>query len=125
MGDADSQLLVRNQTVKSLRMIDEQTISRAAKLLLDSAPPGSKVILFGSFARGQGGEQSDLDFMVIEPQVSLEFTEMVRLREALRGLPVAVDILVVSAETFGYWVDTPNTVYYQAAKEGRVYEQVA
>jgi hypothetical protein len=50
---------------------------------------------------------------------------MVRLREALRGLPVAVDVLVASAETFAYWVDTPNTVYHQAAKEGRVYEQVA
>ena len=106
-------------------MIDEQTISMAAKILLDSAPPGSKVILFGSFARGQGNRQSDLDFMVIEPKVPLEFAEVVRLREALRGLPVAVDILVASAETFAYWADTPNTVYHQAAKEGRVYEQVA
>jgi predicted nucleotidyltransferase len=106
-------------------MIDEQTISTAAKLLLDSAPPGSRVILFGSFARGQGKAQSDLDFMVIEPKVPLEFAEMVRLRETLRGLPVAVDVLVVSAETFAYWVDTPNTVYHQAAKEGRFYEQVA
>jgi predicted nucleotidyltransferase len=118
-------LLERNHAVESFHMIDEQTISRAVKLLLDSAPPGSKVILFGSFARGQGTAQSDLDFMVIEPKVPLELAETVRLREAVRGLPVAIDVLVVSTETFRYWAETPNTVYYQAAKEGRVYEQVA
>jgi hypothetical protein len=35
------------------------------------------------------------------------------------------DVLVVSAERFAYWRDTPNTVMYRAAREGRSYEQVA
>ena len=105
-------------------MIDEQTIRRAAESLLRAAP-GSKVILFGSHARGQAGAHSDLDFLVVEPEVSDWLGEMVRLREALRPLRVPVDVLVVSRSKFEYWRDTPNTVYYRAAKEGRVYEQVA
>jgi hypothetical protein len=34
-------------------------------------------------------------------------------------------VLVVSEEKFAYWRDTPNTIFYRALKEGRVYEPVA
>jgi len=94
-------------------------------MLLAAAPPGSKVILFGSYARGEADERSDLDFLVIEPGAVPEFDEMVRLGKVLGGLGVGSDVLVASEETFQYWLDTPNTVYYRAAREGRVYEQVA
>jgi predicted nucleotidyltransferase len=106
-------------------MVDELTIRNAINLLLRAAPRDSRVILFGSYARGQARPDSDLDFLVIEPQPQSELDESVRLRKALLGLPVAVDILVASEDTFLYWADTPNTVYYRAAKEGKVYEQVA
>ncbi|MCK4625765.1 MAG: nucleotidyltransferase domain-containing protein [Phycisphaerae bacterium] len=110
-------------------MIDEQTIMKAVNLLLDAAPPGSKVILFGSYARGQADARSDLDFLVVEPEVKKRLAEMVRLRQALQPLLgsflIPVDVLVVSEEKFDYWRDTPNTVYYSALKEGKVYEQVA
>lgn len=104
--------------------IDEQTISKAANLLLQAAPH-SKVILFGSCARGEFGPDSDLDFLVVEPRVEDRFAEMVRLREVLRPLHVSVDVLVVSQKVFDQWRDTPNTIIYEAAREGRVYEQVA
>lgn len=105
-------------------VIDEQTIAKAADLLLRAAP-GSKVILFGSYARGEADPDSDLDFLVVEPEVKDRFGEMVRLAEVLRPLLLPVDVLVVSAEKFAYWRDTPNTVIYRAAREGKVYEQVA
>ena len=106
-------------------IIDQQTIKKAVDLLLRAAPPGSKVILFGSYARGQADPQSDLDFVVVEPKVGDRFGEMVRLRDVLRPLGIAVDVLVVSAKVFEEWRDTPNTVIYEAAREGKVYEQVA
>jgi predicted nucleotidyltransferase len=105
-------------------MIDEETISRAVRLLLDAAP-GSRVILFGSYARGQGGPESDLDFLVVEPKVESRRSEMVRLRDVLRPLRIPVDVLVVSKEVFQEWRDTPNTVFYEAAREGRVFDEVA
>jgi len=106
-------------------VIDEGVIRQAVDLLLRAAPAGSKVILFGSYARGQADPESDLDFVVVEPVVNDAFGEMVRLREVLRPLRIAVDVLVVSAKTFEEWRDTPNTVIYEAAREGKVYEQVA
>ena len=81
--------------------------------------------LFGSHATGEADVESDLDFLVIEPEVKDRHGEMVRLRQLLRPLRIPVDVLVVSAETFEEWRDTPNTVMYEAARRGKVYEQVA
>ena len=67
-------------------MIDRAMISEAAKLLLQAAPTGSEVILFGSHARGDATPDSDLDFLVVEPEVKSKHSEMVRLRDALRPL---------------------------------------
>jgi predicted nucleotidyltransferase len=106
-------------------MIDQATIDKAAGMLLAAAPPGSKVLLFGSHARGQADPRSDVDFLVVEPHVASRISEMIRLEEALRDLLLPVDVLVVSAEQFEYWKDTPTTVYYEAAREGKVYEQAA
>ena len=106
-------------------MIGEDVIAKAVELLLRAAPAGSKVILFGSHATGEARPDSDLDFIVVEPEVGDRLAEMVRLREALRPLHVAADVLVVSAKTYEEWRDTPNTVVYEAAHKGKVYEQVA
>lgn len=110
-------------------MVAEDVIDVVAERLVQVAPRGSRVILFGSYARGQAGEHSDLDFLVVEPCVKSRFAEMSRLREEVeflvRPLRVGVDVLVATEETFDYWRDTPNTVYYRAAREGKVYGQVA
>ena len=105
-------------------MIDEATIADAVHLLLEAAPAGSEVILFGSHARGDPGPDSDLDFLVIEPEVTSKHNEMVRLRDALRPLRVPADVLVTSRSVFEDWRDTPNNVLYEAWKEGRVFHEV-
>jgi len=105
-------------------MVNEKTIDKAAQLLLDAAP-GARVILFGSHARGDAGPGSDVDFLVVEPTVTSRHQEMVRLRDVLRPLRIPVDVLVVSEETFRYWCETPGTLYYEIAQEGRVLEPVA
>ena len=110
-------------------MVDEETIQKAVEVLLEAAPSGSKVILFGSHARGKARPGSDLDFLVVEPEVKNVHKEMVRLRLALDRvigpLLVPADVLVVSRERFEHWQDTPSTVYYEAATEGIAYERVA
>ncbi len=102
-------------------LIPQDTIDRAAGLLLDAAPPGSQVILFGSYARGDANANSDLDFLVIEPTVKSRRAEMVRLRDVLRGLAIPVDVLVVDRELFEAWKDKINNVVREAAREGKVY----
>ena len=104
--------------------VDEATIQKAAALLHEAAPDAT-VVLFGSHARGQGGPDSDLDFMVIVRQVSSRMDEMVRLRRVLSPLRVPVDVLVVSREQFDKWADTPGNVYHEAATAGRVMYEAA
>ncbi len=102
-------------------MIDEATIQQAVELLRQAAPSAT-IIVFGSCARGQSTEDSDLDVMVVEPTVTSRHEEMVRLSDALRPLRIPVDVLVASKETFEYWADTPNTIYHEVAREGRVFD---
>ncbi len=106
-------------------MISEQTIEEAVRRLVEASAP-RKVILFGSYARGSAGEHSDLDLLVIEREVVNSHREMVRLHDTLRSLRIPAEVLVTSEEIYDQWQDTPNTVYYDAAREGRVcYEALA
>ncbi len=99
-------------------MFDDAVIQEAGRRLLEAAPPGSRVILFGSHARGEAGEHSDLDFLVIEPSVEDWGKESVRLYRTLqRG--VYADVIVVSEESVREWRDVYGTVINSALREGR------
>lgn len=100
-------------------MISEQTIRDAAQLLGDAAKP-AKVILFGSYARGDAGEDSDLDFLVVEPTLQDKFGEMVRLRQVLRPLRVPADVLVCSQAEADQLQHACSTAVYWALREGKV-----
>ena len=63
-------------------MISDETIQKAARLPVDAAKP-AKVVLFGSYARGEPKEDSDLDFLVIEPAIKNRLKEIVRLSSLL------------------------------------------
>jgi len=102
-------------------IISQETIDRAAQLLLDAAPAGSEVILFGSYARGNAAEHSDVDFLVVEPYVNGQRREMVRLREVLRPLRIPAEVLVVSFAGFEAWKDQVNTIPHEADRKGRRY----
>ena len=102
----------------------QDPVREAVRRILAAAPPGSRVILFGSHARGQARPDSDIDLLVVEPQVRDPIAEMVRLDRALTPLRLPVDLLVSSEEQFKYWRETPNTVYFHAAREGQVYESL-
>ena len=54
---------------------DAVTIRRLTELLVAAAKP-NRIIMFGSQARGKAGEDSDLDVMVIEEDVSDRVGEM-------------------------------------------------
>jgi len=100
-------------------VFDDAVIAEAGRRILAAAPPGSRVILFGSHARGQAGEHSDLDFLVIEPVVEDVVEETYRLRCTLRGLDVFADIVLVSEDEVETWGDVYGTIIHAALGEGR------
>lgn len=104
--------------------VSEETISKMTAALVEAAGP-KRVILFGSRARGDAGEDSDFDVMVVEERLPNKFAEMVRLNRVLRPFDIAVDLLVVSEKQFEYWRDTPGNVYYEAAADGKILYEAA
>ncbi len=100
-------------------MISEEQIAAVADRLRRAAPDAT-IILFGSHARGDARERSDLDVLVVRPEVTARRAEMVRLTDEIRDLRVPTDIVVVSASDYADWANEPGTVIHRAAREGRV-----
>lgn len=73
-------------------MISQQTINAAVQWLVAAAHP-AQIVLFGSYARNEASEDSDLAFWVILPTLTNKRWEMVRLRQVLRPLQIPVDVL--------------------------------
>lgn len=98
-------------------MINSETIQTAGRLLSENAGH-ARIILFGSYARGDAREESDLDFLVIKPLVKDRLREMTSLRQALRPLRVPVDILVCSIQEIAELGNLSNGVIHWALREG-------
>jgi predicted nucleotidyltransferase len=101
-------------------MVSQAEIAEAAQILAATASSPATVILFGSHARGDAGRHSDVDFLVIEDEVSDVITEYVRLRKAILGFDSAVDILVVARAHAEARRRVPGSVVRRAFTEGRV-----
>jgi len=102
------------------RVIDDAVIEDAGRRLMAAAGSPSRVVLFGSRARGGARDDSDLDFLVIEAHVESKLDEMVRLRDALPPLGVPVDVVVVSEEEAARRELVPSTLVHRALREGRI-----
>jgi predicted nucleotidyltransferase len=105
--------------------MDNKLIDAAAKALLEAAPKGSRVILFGSRAHGSARPDSDIDFLVVQPTVQDRFAETFRLRQAVGAVfgntGQAIDLVVTDEAHFRKSHKVPNTLAFEAAA-GRVYE---
>lgn len=101
-------------------MTTAEIIERAGRLLAEAAPRDSKVILFGSHARGDAGDDSDFDFLVVEREVEDRVAEAVKLRRALRGLRVPVDVIVMDEGLVQRRAKVKGTMVDRALREGRV-----
>jgi HEPN domain-containing protein len=98
-------------------------LDRAARIV-DVLQP-EKVILFGSQARGDTHEWSDIDFLVVVPDGRDEKAASRAARAALGGSPWC-DAFVASPERIRTSGDAVGTVFRAALREGKlVYDRTA
>jgi uncharacterized protein len=99
-------------------MFDDALIAEAARML-QAAAPDAQVLLFGSYARGEAGPDSDLDFLVIEPVVEDVVKESVRLRDALLGLVLFADVVIASEREVDQWGAVRGSFIHTALSDAR------
>jgi predicted nucleotidyltransferase len=75
-----------------------------------TAAPDAEVYLFGSYARGDATEDSDLDLLVVEPVVGVRRLEIARLSGLLKQAGFRADVLVVSRQSFAAWAATTGMI---------------
>jgi len=103
----------------------QATIQETALRIAERFAP-ERIVLFGSYARGDADEESDVDLMVLFPEVDNPRERAAEIYTSLAGCGFAKDILVSTVSRFERYRNVPNTVYWPASREGRVlYERRA
>jgi predicted nucleotidyltransferase len=101
-------------------MASADLVQRAGEALAAAAGDSAQVILFGSHARGEASADSDVDFLVIEPEVPNRAEEWRRLRTAIADIDVPVDIVVLDQRVAQRRAKVPGTMVRHALRDGRV-----
>jgi predicted nucleotidyltransferase len=105
-------------------MLTQAMIEAAAQRIATAAHAPLKVILFGSYARGDANAGSDLDLLVVEQEIPDPATEYLRLHRAASEAEVGVDLLLMTAQDFEKKRDWWSTPVYAAVREGKtLYER--
>lgn len=100
-------------------MLSEATLREAARVLGEAARP-ARVILFGSYARGEADEGSDADFLVVKPSINNRGEESSRLYQAIAPMGLPADVLLYSEADVEERRDWCSSAIYWALREGQV-----
>jgi predicted nucleotidyltransferase len=79
-----------------------------------------KIILFGSFAYGKPGKNSDLDLCVITDTSTSKSETKRKIRYLLNGILIAKDILTPTKAEFDFYKNETGSVYMEIDKKGKV-----
>jgi uncharacterized protein len=99
--------------------IDRVTIQRMVDRVVERFGP-TRVVLFGSHARGDASADSDVDLLIVMPLAGSRLATAVEIRKALRGFGVAKDLVLLTPEEFERKKRIPGTIAWPAEHEGIV-----
>lgn len=105
--------------------LDANALDETARAVVNataSAIDPDQIILFGSRARGDARADSDLDLLVIMPEPfdarHRRRDLLRRVRRALHGYRIPVDILLYSRDEVDTWSQSPNHAIGRSLREG-------
>jgi HEPN domain-containing protein/predicted nucleotidyltransferase len=79
-----------------------------------------QVILFGSYARGDAKAGSDVDLLVVLPEVADKHQKSVEISRALADVPLAKDVIVTTPQEMARRGALVGPILRPALKEGKV-----
>ena len=106
--------------------LNRETIEAITQLIVERFQP-EQVILFGSVARGEEDENSDLDLMVVLPHNDEEGRDGYAIRLAIaENFVLPVDILIRSADVLTRYRQNPNSMLSRMLENSEVlYDRLA
>jgi uncharacterized protein len=100
--------------------ITPEKVQMVVQRLIEVARP-KKIILFGSYVRGDATRDSDLDVLVVTShEVESPRRESVRLRNSLSDINITMDIVVVPFSRFEALREKLGLIYREADRHGKV-----
>ncbi len=99
-------------------MIDLHEIEQVAACM-GKAANAERVVLFGSFARGEAGESSDVDLLIIAESDLPRFKRSRELYKLLRPYPFAMDLIVYTPEEVERGKKSPVSFVSTVLREGK------
>lgn len=100
-------------------MINQQDIERVAKRL-GMAANADQVILFGSYAKGEAREESDVDLMIIAESDLPRFKRSRDLYKLFRPYPFGMDLLVYTPQEIEKGKRSPASFVSSVLREGKI-----
>jgi predicted nucleotidyltransferase len=96
-----------------------KTIDEIVRRITEKIRP-LKVILFGSYAYGSPTKDSDIDLLIIKESSLPRHHRTKEVRRILRGMKVAVDIIVYTPEEIKKWEGIDTAFITGVLKKGKV-----
>ena len=97
----------------------QEKIQEMVRRIVERFHP-EKIILFGSYARGTAGPDSDVDLLVVMPVSGSKRRLTIEIDIAIAGLGLSKDVIVVTPEEVEDYRDQVGTIIYPALHEGKV-----
>jgi|GEM_PF-616382 len=98
-----------------------EKVKLAVQTVIEIAQP-SRVIVFGSWARGDAKAASDLDLAVLFDDDRTDDIAALQkqMQAALAKIPMSIDLIAVTESYFARFGSSINSIYYKIAHEGKL-----
>lgn len=105
-------------------MINSNKMSEIVNKIVYGYNP-DKIILFGSYAKGNPNEDSDLDLFVIKDSDLSRPERAIQVRKLLYGSMVPIDLIVYTPNEIKESKNNKHGLVYEVLKYGKtIYERV-
>ena len=118
-------LIFAKQLNHEIEMIAQEKIAEIVnKIALGFNP--DKIILFGSYAKGNPTEDSDLDLLIIKSSDLTRPQRVMQVRKMLYGALVPIDILVYTPAEIASSIENKFSLVFEVLNTGKtLYERAS
>jgi uncharacterized protein len=96
-----------------------EAIADMVRRIVESVSP-DRVLVYGSYARGEADPESDVDFFLIFQEISDRREIVRRAYEALVGTDLPKDLVISTAQEYERYRKVASTLHAIVWREGRV-----